>query len=127
MLNLSYSEDAAQQEANKAIVNQLLDNLAHTGKFIRLSNLDIKYMDAEGSNVSAKDITAAQRQNLADYYKYVIQSYMSKIPQDKQAGIVKTTLVDGGDPVGLWTKNTKTNDWVRNATYKAWCDALSGK
>lgn len=126
-LNLSYSEDAAQQEANKAIVNQLLDNLAHTGKFIRLSNLDIKYMDAEGSNVSAKDITAAQRQNLADYYKYVIQSYMSKIPQDKQAGICKGNLADTSDPVGLWAVDSKSRDWVRTATYKAFCDALSGK
>ena len=42
-LNLSYSEDAATQEANKATLNKLLDNLAATGKLIRLSNFDIKY------------------------------------------------------------------------------------
>lgn len=126
-LNLSYSEDAATQEANKATLNTLLDNLASTGKLIRLSNFDISYKDASGANVTAKDITEAQRQQLADYYGYVIKSYMSKIPHEKQAGICKGNLVDTGDPVGLWAVDSKTKDWVRTATYKAFCDALSGK
>lgn len=125
-LNLTYSENEAQQEANKATLNTLLDNLATTGKFIRLSNFDIKYQNAEGSNVAAKDITAEQRQKLADYYAYVIRAYMTKIPHDKQAGICKGNMSDTNDPVGLWSVDTKSKDWVRNATYKAFCDALSG-
>ena len=126
-LNLSYSEDAATQEANKATLNTLLDNLASTGKLIRLSNFDITYKDATGVNVAAKDITDAQRQQLADFYGYVIRTYMSKIPHDKQAGICKGNLADTSDPVGLWSIDTKSKDWVRTATYKAFCDALSGK
>ena len=125
-LNLTYSEDGAKQEANRASIDNLLANLATTGKLIRLSNFDIKYQDASGANVAAKDITENQRQQLADYYAYVIKSYMSKIPQDKQAGICKGNLSDTSDPVGLWSVN-KSNDWVRTATYKAFCDALSGK
>ena len=109
-----------------ASLETLLANLAGTGKLIRLSNFDIKYQDASGANVAAKDITENQRQQLADYYAYVIKSYMSKIPQDKQAGICKGNLSDTSDPVGLWSVN-KSNDWVRTATYKAFCDALSGK
>ncbi len=126
-LNLSYSEDAATQEANKASLDKLLENLASTGKLIRLSNFDIKYLDATGANVAAKDITADQRQQLADYYGYVIKSYMTKIPNDKQAGICKGNMADTSDPVGLWSIDTDSKDWVRNATYKAFCDALSGK
>jgi hypothetical protein len=126
-LNLSYSEDAATQAANEASLNLLLDNLASTGKLIRLSNFDIKYQDATGANVAAKDISAAQRQKLADYYGHVIKSYMSKIPHDKQAGICKGNLADTNDPVGLWSIDAKSKDWVRNATYKAFCEALSGK
>lgn len=126
-LNLVYSEDAATQEANVATLNTLLDNLASTGKLIRLSNFDIKYQDATGANVNATGITEAQRQKLADYYGYVIRSYMNKIPSDKQAGICKGNLVDTTDPVGLWSYDSITRDWVRNATYKAFCDALSGK
>ena len=126
-LSLSYSEDKATQDANEASVNALLDNLASTGKLIRLSNFDIKYQDATGVSVSAQDITEAQRQKLADFYGYVIKSYMNKIPHDKQAGICKGSMADTGDPVGLWSVDTKSKDWVRTATYKAFCDALSGK
>ena len=125
-LNLTYSEDAATQEANKATLDNLLTNLAATGKLIRLSNFDIKYLDVDGVSVSADKISEAQRQKLADYYGYVIKSYMSKIPHEMQAGICKGNLADTTDPVGLWSVN-KSKDWVRNATYKAFCDALSGK
>ena len=126
-LSLVYSEDAATQTANVATLNTLLDNLAKTGKLIRLSNFDIKYQDATGANVIAKDITTAQRQKLADYYALVIKTYMTKIPNEKQAGICKGNLADTNDPVGLWSVDSKSKDWVRTATYKAFCDALSGK
>ena len=109
------------------MLDNLLTGLANTGKLIRLSNFDIKYQDATGAAVNATGITEAQRQQLADYYGYVIKSYMNKIPHDKQAGICKSNMVDTTDPVGLWSYDNITKDWVRNATYKAFCDALSGK
>ena len=126
-LSLTYSEDATKQAANKASLDQLLDNLASSGKLVRLSNFDIKYQNADGGNVTAKDITPEQRQKLADYYAYVIRSYMTKIPHDKQAGICKGNMVDTSDPVGLWSIDNNSRDWVRTAVYKAFCDALSGK
>lgn len=130
-LNLTYSEDAAKQEANKATLDRMLTNLAATGKLIRLSNFDIKYQDADGVSVSADKITDDQRQKLADFYGYVIKSYMSKISHDKQAGICKGNLSDTSDPVGLWAikaiDSKGTKDWVRTATYKAFCDAFTGK
>ena len=109
-LNLVYSEDAATLKANNDILENLLKNLASTGKLIRVSNF-----------------TAEQRQKLADYYADVIKSYMATIPKDKQAGICKGNLADTSDPVGLWAVDTKSKDWVRTATYKAFCDALSGQ
>ncbi len=125
-LNLFYSEDPAIQEENEATLNTLLDNLAATGKLIRLSNFDIKYKNAEDVAVTADKITDAQRQQLADYYAYVIKSYMTKIPHEKQAGLCKGNMADTNDPVGLWSIN-KSKDWVRTATYEAFCKALSGQ
>ena len=134
-LNLSYSEDAATQKATEDALDALLDNLAATGKLIRLSNLDIVYKDATGSKVSVTAITDDQRQLLANFYAHVIKRYMAKIAPDKQAGLCKTNMVDtAADPVGLWTSKVlnpaatkKVSDWVRNANYKAFCDALSGE
>ena len=126
-LSLNYSEDEAQQAENKAQFDMLLDNLISAGKLIRLSNFDIKYQDATGANVTAKDITEEQRQKVADYYAYIIKSYMDKVPSEKQAGLCKGNMVDTSDPVGLWSIDSNSKDWVRTATYKAFCDALSGK
>ena len=126
-VNLTFSENAATLGASKDAYENLLKNLATTGKLIRLSNFDIKYQDAEGANVTADKITADQRQKLADFYAYAIRTYMSTIPKEKQAGICKGSLVDTADPVGLWAIDSKSKDWVRTATYKAFCDALKGQ
>ena len=126
-LNLVYSEDATKQAANEATLNRLLDNLVSTGKLVRLSNFDIKYQDANGLAVSTSNISEVQRQQLANYYGAVIKTYLTRVPRDQQAGICKGNLTDTGDPVGLWSVNKDTKDWVRTATYKAFCDALAGK
>ena len=126
-VNLTFSENAATLGASKDAYENLLKNLATTGKLIRLSNFDIKYQDAEGANVTADKITADQRQKLADFYAYAIRTYMNTIPKEKQAGICKGNLADTADPVGLWSIDSKSKDWVRTATYKAFCDALKGQ
>lgn len=127
-VNLVCYENADKMAENKKAYETLLDALAKTGKLIRISNVDIKYVDATGAAVKTADITDEQRQKLADYNAYAIKTYMSKIPGDKQAGISKGSLVDStNDPVGLWTQHPITKDWERNATYKAWCEGLSGK
>lgn len=131
-LNLSFSEDEATQAENEATLNKLLENLASTGKQIRLYNFDIKYYDAEGVGVKPDVITSEQRQKLADYYAYVIKAYMTKIPSNQQVGISKGNMLDtANDPVGLWANqkvdSKGTLDWVRTATYEAFCKALSGK
>ncbi len=126
-VNLTYYEDPTRQEACKVTYEALLDKLAETGKLIRLANFDIKYTDENGANVTTVKISDEQRQKLADFNAYAIKTYLNKIPSEKQAGITKGTFVDGGDPVGLWTNDITISDWVRNATYKAWCEAFSGK
>ena len=126
-LNLTYSEDETTQAATVATVNTLLNNLAKTGKLIRLSNFDIKYQDATGAPVSPTNITDAQRQKLADFYGYVLKAYMNTIPSAQQGGVCKSNMVDtSSDPVGLWSVDGKM-DWVRTATYEAFCKALSGQ
>lgn len=121
-------EDPAMMAECKAAYEAMLESLAQTGKLVRLVNFDIKYANAEGSNVNAKTITDEQRNALAEFNKYAIKAYMSKIPQDKQAGICKSVLVDAADPTGLWNiPDPKVGDWRRTATYKAWCEALGGE
>lgn len=126
-VNLIYYENETKRAENQAAYETLLQSLASTGKLIRISNFDIKYVNASGASVTPSEITKEQRQQLADYNAYAIKTYMNKIPKDKQAGICKSNIVDTKkDPVGLWSEDSKTKDWVRNANYKAWCEALRG-
>ena len=128
-LNLTYSEDATKQAANEDALKAFFGKLAETGKLIRLSNFDIMYEDADGVSITADKITKAQRQALADYHARVIRLYMSLIPAAQQAGLCKGNFFDAssgsGAPVGLWSK-AANGDWLRNATYEAFCKALGG-
>lgn len=129
LANLVYSDNAEQFAANKAAYDKLLDNLAETGKLVRISNFDIRYMGEDGKFISADKLTDEQRQSVADYYQYAIKSYLNKIPAAKQAGICKSNMFDKSDYVGLWAKKKfgKNEDWLRTSVYKAFCDGLSGK
>ncbi len=125
-LNLTYSEDATTQAANEAALKTFFGKLAATGKLIRFSNFDIKYEDADGAPVAADKITKDQRQALANYHARVINAYMTLIPAAQQAGLCKGNFFDtSSDPVGLWSK-AANGDWLRNATYEAFCKALGG-
>lgn len=126
-VNLAYCEDEATQADNVKNFEELLSSLISTGKLVRISGFDVKYLDAEGKAVAAKDITTEQRQKLADYNAYIIRSYLTKVPKGQQAGLSKNSMVDATEPVGLWAVDGKSKDWVRSSVYKAFCDALSGK
>ena len=124
-VSLVFDED--DNSANEAAFDKLLDNLKSTGMLVRISNFDITYQ-AGGTKVAAKDITPEQRQKLADYNAKLIQKYLKAIDTKLQWGICKGNMIDTTDPVGLWSNQAinggKTKDWVRTATYKAYCDAL---
>ena len=125
-LSLTYSEDATTQAAKESALKVYFEKLAATGKLIRLSNFDIKYQDASGAPVAADKITKDQRQALANYHARVIRAYMTLIPAAQQAGLCKGNFFDtSSDPVGLWSK-AANGDYMRNATYEAFCKALSG-
>ena len=67
---------------------------------------------------------------MAEYYKWIIQQYLSIIPQAQQWGICQWCLTDSpagsgwraNSPVGLWDLN-----YNRKHTYAGFADGLSGK
>lgn len=124
-VSLVFDED--DNSANEAAFDKLLNNLKSTGMFVRISNFDITYQAGE-TKVATKDITPEQRQKLADYNAKLIQKYLKTIDPKLQWGICKGNMIDTTDPVGLWSNQAigggTTKDWVRTATYKAYCDAL---
>ncbi|MCF0198789.1 MAG: endo-1,4-beta-xylanase [Bacteroidaceae bacterium] len=122
-----YANESIMRSKAKAMVN-MMHMMANTGKLVRISELDMGYVRADGTEATALDITAEERQQMADYYRFIIQMYLKIVPPAQQYGLCQWCLTDSkpgsgwraGEPVGLWT-----TDWVRTVCYAAYCDALS--
>jgi len=99
--------------------------LAATGKFIKVSELDIGL----GNGIKTANATAEMYQKQADLYKFVVEKYLEIIPKDKQYGITIWSPLDSpdqensfwrrGEPIGLWTEA-----FVRKPAYQAVAEAL---
>lgn len=87
-------------------VKSAFSALAQSGKLIRIGSLD----------VSGSDDT-----KVASMYKEVVKAYLSSVPAAQQYGINLTGVKSGSDYTSLWT-----DEYKRNASYRAFTEGLSG-
>ncbi len=112
--------------SDKGKIAEMFTLLAATGKYIKVSELDIGL----GENVTAAVATAEQYKAQADMYKYVIDKYFELIPASKRYGITIWSPTDSpansswraGQPVGLWTEG-----FTRKPAYTGVAEGLKGK
>ena len=88
-------------------VKSALTALAQSGKLIRIGSLDVAGADDE---------------KVAEMYKEVAKAYLSSVPAAQQYGINLSGIQSGLDYTSLWTEEYK-----RNASYKAFVEGLGGK
>lgn len=124
-----YANPTTQQSKKAAIVN-MLKLMASTGKLVRISELDMGYVDANGQDVTTANMTEAQHKEMAELYKFIIKSYFENVPSNQQWGICQWCITDS--PAGSsWRPNTPTGLWdsnyCRKHTYAGFADGLSGK
>ena len=101
--------------------------LAKTDKLIKISELDMGYVDAAGKEVKTADMTEEQHKKMRDLYTFVLKKYFEIIPIDKQYGITQWCATDSpkdsgwrpGLPVGLWDLN-----YLRKHTYAGFAVGL---
>ena len=124
-----YADQKTQESKKNGIVN-MLKLLAQTGKLIRISELDMGYVNAEGNDVMTADMTEEQHHQMAELYKFVVEKYLEIVPQAQQWGICQWCITDSpansgwrkGQPTGLWDSN-----YYRKHTYAGFADGLAGK
>lgn len=129
-MHVSCYANADIQKKKSDHVVKMLEILAASGKLIKISELDMGYIDENGNSVKTADMTEAQHQAMADYYKFIVKKYFEIIPVAQQYGITQWCTVDaptdsgwrGGEPVGLWDAN-----YNRKHTYAGFADGLAGK
>ena len=126
-MHISYNEnEAAQKKQEECIVN-MFRLMAETGKLVRVSELDMGYVDAAGNSVMTEDMTEQQHRNMADFYRFIVSKYFEIVPAAQQYGITQWCLTDApadsgwrkGQPVGLWDLN-----YNRKHTYGGFAEGL---
>ncbi len=129
-MHVSCYADQATQSSKKEHVTKMFELLAKSGKLIKISELDMSYVDADGNDVLTADMTEDQHKAMAEYYKFIIQQYLKIIPTAQQYGITQWCIQDSptgsgwraGCPVGLWD-----SDYNRKHTYAGFAEGLKGE
>lgn len=127
-MHVGYYENKATMASKAKHMVNMLHLMAESGYLVRISELDMGYVDLSGNDVKTVDLTKEQHQNMANYYQFIIQMYLKIIPQAQQYSVCQWCLTDSPKdsgwraetPVGLWTL-----DWNRKTAYAAYCDALT--
>ncbi len=119
------------QASKKAAVVEMFKLMAETGKLVKISELDMGYVDENDNTVPTTSMTEAQHQAMAEYYRFIVDEYFKNIPTAQQYGITQWCITDasgelgtgwrGGEPVGLWDLN-----YNRKHTYAGFAAGLEG-
>ena len=126
-MHISCYGNPKTQEAKKNAIENMLKLMAESGKLVRISELDMGYVDANGKEVKTADMTEEQHKEMRALYEFVVKKYLEIIPENQQWGICQWCVTDSpansgwraGLPVGLWDL-----DYYRKHTYGGFAAGL---
>lgn len=119
--------DATKQAKLQSDIEEMFKLMAKTGKFVKISELDMAYEDEAGTSVTFDKMTEEQHKQMRSFYTFIIQKYFELIPQAQQYGITQWCATDSpkdsgwrpGCPTGLWDSN-----YLRKHTYAGFAVGL---
>lgn len=126
-MHISCYGNPQTQESKKNAIENMLKLMAESGKLVRISELDMGYVDANGKEVKTADMTEEQHKEMRALYEFVVKKYLEIIPENQQWGICQWCVTDSpansgwraGLPVGLWDM-----DYYRKHTYGGFAAGL---
>ena len=136
-MHISYYENPQILESKKKAIQNMLKIMAETGKLVRISEIDMGYVDKDGKDVTTAQLEklpieerVAKEKAMAEHYKWIIEQYFEIVPVNQQYGICQWCLTDSptdsgwrpGQPVGLWNLN-----YQRKPAYGGFADGLANK
>ena len=134
-MHISYYENEQTLESKKRAIQNMLKIMAETGKLVRISEIDMGYVDKDGKDVTTAQLEklpieerVAKEKAMAEHYKWIIEQYFKIVPVSQQYGICQWCLTDSptdsgwrpGQPVGLWNLN-----YQRKPAYGGFADGLA--
>ena len=129
-MHVSYCMKPEDQKTREDAIVEMFKVLAKSGKLIRITELDMGILDADGNTIKTPDLTFEQKKLMSDYYKFIVKKYFEIIPVAQQYGICAWAQTDSpegsgwraGEPIGLWDA-----DYSRKPAYGGFADGLAGK
>lgn len=136
-MHISYYENPQTLESKKKAIQNMLKIMAETGKLVRISEIDMGYVDKDGKDVTTAQLEklpieerVAKEKAMAEHYKWIIEQFFEIVPTSQQYGICQWCLTDSptnsgwrpGQPVGLWNLN-----YQRKPAYGGFADGLANK
>jgi endo-1,4-beta-xylanase len=104
--------------------------MAATGKLVRISELDMGIVDANGKTVLTADATDAQLKGQAAFYQFIVKAFFDNVPAAQRYGIAQWAQTDSpstsswraNQPIGLWNAG-----YSRKRAYAGFANGLAGK
>jgi len=112
-MHISYYENSGTQNSKKRAITNMFTLMAATGKLVRVSELDMGYVNASGNNVPTAEMTETQHKNMANFYEWIIKEFFRLIPPEQQWGICQWCPTDSPSNSG-WRANTPVGIWDLN-------------
>lgn len=112
-MHISCSMSDNDLNNRKKHITQMFELMANSGKYVRVSEMDMGMVDESGNTVNTGDMTEAMHKRMADFYEWIVKQYLTIIPPALQWGICHWCPTDsptsGGwranEPVGIWDIN----------------------
>lgn len=133
-MHISLYENASTQESKKKAITNMFKLMADATSpvdghkyLVRISELDMGIVDAEGNTVKSSEMTLEREKAMADFYQWIVEQYLTIVPADQQYGMCQWCLTDSPkgsgwraeEPVGLWY-----SDYTRKPAYAGWAEGL---
>ena len=128
-MHISCSMNDNTLNDRKKYITQMFKLMAATGKYVRVSELDMGMDDINGNAVSTGNMTEAMHKRMASYYEWIIKQYLTLVPAKQQWGICQWCPTDSPSnsgwradtPVGIWDIN-----YYRKHVYAGWVRGFGG-
>jgi len=129
-MHISYYENSGTQSSKKNAITNMFKLMAASGKWVRVSEMDMGYVNASGNDVPTSQMTETQHKNMANFYEWIIKEYLRLVPPAQQWGICQWCTTDSPSNSG-WRANTPVGIWdlnyYRKHTYAGFVRGLGGK
>lgn len=128
-MHISCSMNDGELNNRKKYITQMFQLMAKSGKYVRVSELDMGMDGTDGNPVPTASMTEEMHRRMADYYEWIIKQYLAIIPPAQQWGICQWCPTDSPADSG-WRANTPVGIWdidfYRKHVYGGFVRGLGG-